>query len=214
MSVLVYIEATGKLKKAALEATFYASKIASQIGSSVTVLAFGDASNDELATLGNAGAAKVLKYHNAKITTIDAKAFAKVIDAAAKQEGAKYIVFSNDLTSKAVAPRLAAKLKAGIVSGATQLAEINGNAAVVLKPVFSGKAYASYELTSDVKIITVNPNSVPVEKSSNTATVADFACELSDADLTIKVKEIKKDSGDHIALPEADLVVSAGRGTL
>ncbi len=212
MSVLVYIEANGKLKKAALEATFYASKIAAQTGSTVTVLAFGDASNEEVANLGNAGAAKVLKYHNTKITAVDAKAFSKVIEAAAKQEGAKYIVFSNDLSSKAVAPRLSVKFRAGIVSGATKLPEISGNTAVILKPVFSGKAYASYELQSDVKIITVNPNSIPVEKTSNTAAVADFAFDLSDTDFTIKVKEIKKDSGDHIALPEADLVVSAGRG--
>lgn len=213
MSVLVYTEASnGKIKKASVEAVFFAAKIAAQASTQVVALCVGDASNDELAALGNVGAAKVLKYSNAKLNTVDSRALSKVIETAVNQENANYIIFSHDLISKAVASRIAAKYKAGIVSGVTTIPVVNGATLSVKKPVFSGKAYAEYETSTEKKVITLSPNSFAPEKNAATANVSDLSVQLNDSDFTVTVKEVKKDSADEIPLPEAELVVSAGRG--
>ncbi len=103
---------------------------------------------------------------------------------------------------------MAARLKAGHVAGAVTLPDTS-TGFKVKRNVFSGKAQAWVEVTSPVKVISLLPNSIPVEKTDGTATVSEFAGDPGPARIT--VKEVRK-SGGGISLPEAEIVVSAGRG--
>ncbi|MBK7182200.1 MAG: electron transfer flavoprotein subunit alpha/FixB family protein [Bacteroidetes bacterium] len=209
MSVLVYTEtAKGKIKKSSLEAVNYGSRIATQLNTSVTAVIVGDA---DVAELGKAGAKKVLKLKNDKLTSLDGMYLTAAIEQAATAENATVIIFSHDFTGKEIAPRLAAKLKAGIVAGAVDNPTISGDALTVKKNVFSGKATAVYAINSAKKIISLLPNSFPVELTEGTAEVADFAVNLDAVNSPIKVKEVKKVTTE-LNLPDAELVVSAGRG--
>jgi electron transfer flavoprotein alpha subunit len=209
MSVLVYTEiAKGKIKKSSLEAVNYGSRIATQLNTSVTAVIVGDA---DVAELGKAGAKKVLKLKNDKLTSLDGMYLTAAIEQAATAENATVIIFSHDFTGKEIAPRLAAKLKAGIVAGAVDNPTISGDALTVKKNVFSGKATAVYAINSAKKIISLLPNSFPVELTEGTAEVADFAVNLDAINSPIKVKEVKKVTTE-LNLPDAELVVSAGRG--
>lgn len=212
MSVLVYAEINkGRVKKSSLECINYAAKIAETMGSSVTALV-NNANDEQLAEIGKAGAAKILSVKNDGINS-DNMLISAAVEQAAKAEGAKVIVFAFDITGKAVAPRLSAKLKAGLVAGAVDYPVVNGNALEVKKNVFSGKATAIYSINSDVKILSLLPNSFPVKLGENKASVADFTVDLSAVKSKIVIKELKSnDVGGMIPLPEAELVVSAGRG--
>ena len=140
MSILVYTEiAKGRIKKASLEAVNYANRIAKQLNTTTTAVIVGDA---DLSDLGKAGATKVLKLKNDKLVNLDTQYLTIAIEQAAAAEGADVIIFSHDFTGKAVAPRLAAKLKAGIVAGAVDNPTISGDSFSVKKNVFSGKASA------------------------------------------------------------------------
>lgn len=213
MSVLVYTEINkGKVKKASLEAVNYGAKIAELTGSSVTALVV-NADSSQLEGIGKAGAKKILSVKNDALKGLDSMLICAAIEQAAKAESAKVIVFAFDITGKSVAPRLAAKLKAGLVAGAVDYPTANGSALDVKKNVFSGKATAVYTIHSDVKVISVLPNSNPVQLGTNAATVTDFNVDLSSVKSKIIVKEQKANSvGNMIPLPEAELVVSAGRG--
>ncbi len=201
MSVLVFVEsANGKIAKAGFEAVYYGSKI----GSPVVALAFGDIASSSLAELGNFGASKVVVARNIK--TDDSQALTKFIVAQAQETGAQHIIFSHDSIGKAVAPRVSVRLKAGLVAGAIALPE-GGS---VKKNAFSGKAFAEYEISTAVKVISVLPNSLKPEKSGNSAEVVENTNDFGAA--RVVSKAIKKDAGDHIPLPEAEIVVSAGRG--
>lgn len=212
MSVLVYIETgKGKVKKASLEAMNYGAKIAELTGTSATaVVVNADAAN--LEEIGKAGAKKILSVKNDKIGN-DAMYISAVVEQAAKAEGSKVIVFSFDITGKAVAPRLAAKLKAGLVAGAVDYPTVNGSALEVRKNVFSGKATAVYAINSDIKVISLLPNSFPVKLGDNSASVTEFSADLGNVNSKIVVKEVKSTStSGMVPLPEAETVVSAGRG--
>ncbi|MBN8694148.1 MAG: electron transfer flavoprotein subunit alpha/FixB family protein [Bacteroidetes bacterium] len=213
MSVLVYTEINkGKVKKASLEAINYGAKIAELTGSSVTAIAI-NADAAQIEEIGKAGAKKILSVKNDALKGLDSMAVSAAVEQAAKAEGAKVIIFSFDITGKAVAPRLSAKLKAGLVAGAVDYPAVNGSGLDVKKNVFSGKATAIYTIHSDVKIISLLPNSFPVKLGDNSATVSDFNVDLSSVQSKIKVKEVKStDVGGMVPLPEAELVVSAGRG--
>ena len=213
MSVLVYTEINkGKVKKASLEAVNYASKIAELTGSTVTAIAI-NADASQLEEIGKAGAKKILSVTNNALSTMDSMLISATVEQAAKAEGSKIIIFSFDIVGKAVAPRLSARLKAGLVAGALDYPTVNGNNLEVKKNVFSGKATALYSINSDIKIISLLPNSFPVKLGENSATITDFSVELGSVNSKIVVKEKKSnDVGGMAPLPEAELVVSAGRG--
>lgn len=207
MSVIVYAEISkGKVKKASLEAVGYGSKLGP-----VTAVVAGDADGAAVEALGKAGAKKVLKLKNDKLKTGDAQLITMAVEQAGKAENADIFIFSHDFSGKAIAPRLAARLKAGLVAGAVSNAVTDGGKFMVRKNVFSGKATADYVIHSAKKVISVLPNSFPVESTGGTAEVADFIVSI-DADSRIKIKEVKKESSGQISLPDAELVVSAGRG--
>lgn len=212
MSILVYTEINkGRVKKASLECINYAAKIAELTGSTVTALV-NNADAAQLEEIGKAGASKILSVKNDKFSA-DNVYISAAMEQAAKQEDAKVIIFAFDLVGKAVAPRLSAKLKAGLVAGAVDYPTVNGSAFEVKKNVFSGKATAIYTINTDVKIISLLPNSFPVKAGENKATVTDFAADLSSVNSKIVVKEVKTNTtGGMVPLPEAELVVSAGRG--
>lgn len=211
MSVLVLVEhSQGVFKKKSLEAILYAAHIAKETGTTVTAVATGNVGNAEMQALGQYGANKVLHTTDARLDNFNSRAYTKVMLAAAQKESAKVIVGLHDTVGKAVSPRLAARLKAGLVAGAVSYPDLS-KGFVVKKNVFSGKAFAFVNVTSDIKVITLMPNTFPVVKGEGTATVENLDVALSDADFSVKVVEVSKASGS-VPLSEAELVVSGGRG--
>lgn len=211
--ILVYTEINkGKVKKASLEAINYGAKIAELTNSTVTAIAI-NADAAQIEEMGKAGAKKVVSVKNDALNGLDSMLLSTTVEQIAKAEGSKIIIFSFDITGKAVAPRLSARLNAGLVAGAVDYPIVNGNNLEVKKSVFSGKATALYSINSDIKIISLLPNSFPVKLGDNTATVVDFTVDFSNVNSKIVVKEKKSnDVGGMIPLPEAEMVVSAGRG--
>ena len=211
MSVLVLVEHAGRVfKKKSLEAVQYAANIAKATGTTVTAVAVGDADNAAMQALGQYGANKVLHTMDTRLNEFNSRAYTKVMLAAAAKEGAKVIVGLHDTVGKAVTPRLAARLKAGLVAGAVSYPDLS-KGFVVKKNVFSGKAFAYVNVTSDVKVITLMPNTYPVVKGEGSATVENLDVTFEDKDFSIKVVEVSKASGS-VPLSEAELVVSGGRG--
>ena len=202
MSVIVFADTRGsKVAKSTLETLTYGRKIAAQEGGTVTLLTFGDAPQERLAALD---ANKVVVART--MDDADSQQLARFVRELAVKEKAKWIIFSHDDTGKAVAPRLAAKLKAGLVAGAITLPNAEG---LIKRNVFSGKAQAWVELRTPVKVVSVLPNSIPVEPASGGASVEEYVGDAGTALVT--VKETRK-AGEGIPLPEAEVVVSAGRG--
>ena len=208
MAVLFLVEtAGGKVKKASFEIATYAAKTASTLGTEAVGLALGTADAGELAALGIYGAKKIIHAGNAGFDNFDAGTFAKAIADTATAVGAKVIAISQTLTGKAVAPRVAVRLNAGIVSGAVSLPDADF---VIKKAAFSGKAFAYLKINSDNKVISVVPNSVGAVKGDGSAAVEN--ADLAPAASRVTVKEVVRQTGDVAPLPEAELVVSAGRG--
>ena len=79
----------------------------------------------------------------------------------ADSSGATVIVLSHTNTGRAIAPGLSARLKAGLVTGATALPDTS-NGFLVKKNVFSGKAFCTVSIKTAIKIISLNPNVYPV----------------------------------------------------
>ncbi|MBV8390022.1 MAG: electron transfer flavoprotein subunit alpha/FixB family protein, partial [Mucilaginibacter sp.] len=212
MSVLIYTEnAEGKFKKSTFEAVSYARAIADQTNTNLVAISIGDVSNDQLSLLGKYGADKVLTVSNAQLKNFVNQAYASVIASAAKKEGSDIVVLSNSFSGRGLAPRIGVKLEAGVADGAVALPEIAGDKFTVKKTAFSGKAFATVQLKSANKVIALVPNSYHVTEKAAAGTIEAFSAETKESDFRAMVKEIVR-STDKVSLPDAEIVVSGGRG--
>ena len=132
---------------------------------------------------------------------------ARVVAAAAESEGATLVVAPHDHVGRAVAPRVAVRLGAGMVPGVTGL--IDG--ASVKRNVFSGKAMAHVRMDTDTTVVTTTPNAFGVASDGAAASVEAFHAEAGEARLSVTGFESSSEDGS-VPLPEAVRVVSAGRG--
>ena len=208
MSVLIFIDqAEGHVKKASLEAITYGAAVAAQLNTTAEGVVLGT-TNEDLAALGKYG---VKKIHHAKIEALnncDAQVYTKVIAQAVEASGATVVIFSNNVDGKAIAPRLSARLKAGLIAGAVALPDTS-NGFTVKKNVFSGKAFANISVNTPIKIIALSPNAYKTVAAEGTAEVV--ALNVTPDAGKIKVTAVNKVSGE-VSLSEAEIVVSGGRG--
>jgi electron transfer flavoprotein alpha subunit len=207
MSVLVFAEShNGHFKKTTLEAVTYGAQVAAELGVPCVALTLGKV--EAAGELGVYGASKVYNVASDGLQHFDSQVFTKVIADAVTQLGATVLVLCHSANGKALAGRLSVRLKAGSVAGANAIPSINGSFKVT-KSVFSGKAIAAFEITSAVKIISLVGNAVAPNASSAAMSVENLAIEVPAAKVTVKGTQTVE---GEVPLPEAELVVSAGRG--
>ncbi len=205
--VLVFAENNaGKFKKAAFEAVSYGKKIANQLSCDCAALVIGDASS--AGELGVYGADKVLNINDASFADFDAQNYVAAIAEVSNNIGAKLIIVSHSSTGRSLVGGLAARMNAAVISGANALPTLD-DGFHVSKNVFSGKGIANFSLNTDVKIISLMGNSIQPENMGAEVSVEHVS--VAPGNGRVKVVERKTVSGT-VPLPEAELVVSAGRG--
>ena len=204
MSVLVYTENwKGSFRKSTFEAVSYAKETAKLLGMDVIALSIGDVSDDELNKLGNFGASKVLSASG--IAKGDSQATSNLFAEYAKN--VKVIVFASTYTSKMIAPRLAVKLKAGILSNVVDIPSRTSPLTVSRKS-FSGKAIEKAIVNTEKTIISLAPNAFGLIECGGDCNIEHINTSQTRS-VTIEGEEI---ATGKISLAEAEIIVSAGRG--
>lgn len=206
--VLVFAESPrGHFKKAAFEAVTYGKKVADLLGTSCAAITLGTVEN--AGDLGRYGASRVLNVAADALNQLDSQVYAAVLADAAKQLNANVLILSHTSGGKSIAGRLAVRLEAGLVSGVNALPSMSGADLRVKKSVFSGKAIAEYDISSPFKVLSLMGNAVRPDASGSPVSVETLNVSVPAG--RIKVKEVKTQEGT-VPLPEAEIVVSAGRG--
>lgn len=210
MSVLVYIENdNNEIKKSSNEAIAYAGALASQLGTEAIGVGF-NLPDDQLALAGKYGVQKVLGIAAAEINENAPQAIASSLAALAEELGASIVVLSNSSVGESASSRLAVKLKAGIATNVIGLPDTSSGFKVK-RGIYTGKAFCTTNISTDKKVLTVKKNGYDFEEAEGAASVESKSLSVNESDLAVQVTATKKQEGD-ILLPEADLVVSAGRG--
>ncbi len=210
MSVLVYTENwDGKFKKLSYELVSYASAVASMTNMKVTALSIGPAEENELKKLGDFGADRIISVTGDQYRTLDNQVFAAAIAGVAGKEDAKIIIFANNNTGKALAPRVSVRLKAGLASGATGL-PLSLDPFTVRKRAYSGNAFAHVVIKSEVRVITISQNSFDIVNKPTGAVPVTVNIDTGFEPKTV-VNDCMRQTG-KILLTDAEIVVSGGRG--
>jgi len=207
MSILVFVEiAEGKVKKTSLEAVAYANGM----GGEVTAIAMGEVDSAELSGMGNYGAGKVLHANNAQLNDRVSAAYASVLVGAMDHIGANTLVLANSSLGGSVSAKVAIRKDASLVSNVVELPDTSAGFHVK-RSIYTGKAFATVSMDKDNKVLAIKKNAAEVKETGGSASVEVFDVTLSDDDFKVKIISTDKTTG-VILLPEAELVVSGGRG--
>ena len=209
MSIIVFIEnAEGAIKNSSLEAVSYAAGMAG--GADVVAVAFGSIESAVLEEVGKAGATKVLHASDERLNQGVIQVYAAAIAQAFEQENASTLVMAQSSIGDPVAARVSIKIGASMVTNVVALPDTS-NGFKVKRSIYTGKAFANVELSSDKKVLGIKKNAAIIKVDGSAASVETFTPSLSDTDFGAKIISQNKATGD-VLLPEADIVVSGGRG--
>jgi len=179
MSVLIYIENhDGQFKKSVLELISYGKEMAKLMNADLNAVLIGQVSDSELTPLGKYGINKIFRVSNPELNFFVSEAYTFVLNKIAKDTSASVILFSNNESGRAMAPRLAVKLNAAFAPGVTKLPG-SISPFIVQKKVYSGKAFADYELNAEIKILSLNSNSFHIIENQSEIAIEDINIEIT-----------------------------------
>lgn len=208
MSVILFAEnSEGKFKKSVFEAATYTYKTAQKLGLSAMAVTIGNVDSNDLSKLSAYGITKVLQL-NAPSSEFHVQSWSELIAQGFKTLQGTILIVSNTYCGKSVAPRVAVKTGASLATNVVDLPETS-NGFVVKRGAFSGKGFAFVNLTRTNKVVALTPNSIDLEENQVTIEITNET--LATQAPATNVIEVNKAQG-KIALTEAELVVSAGRG--
>lgn len=207
--VLVYLEQrNGSIKKSSLEAVKVGKDFAEKYNAGLEAVVIGNDIN-KLEQIGGYGVSKITHYKNKDMELYSASAYTDLVAKHAQENGADVLIFADTALGKDLAPRVAARINAGIAIDCINF-DFDDNNVIATRPVYAGKALLNVKVKSTVKIFTIRPNVFNAgEPTGNTAEVE--VKEVNDPNLTVKVTEVKKSEG-KLDVAEADIIVSGGRG--
>jgi electron transfer flavoprotein alpha subunit len=207
MATLVFVEsAEGKIKSTSLEAVAYAHAL----GKGVTAIALGTIDKSELEALGKYGAQKVLHASDSKLDQGIVQAYSSVITKAFQDENADVLVLANSSLGTPVGAKVAIRSGASFASNVVELPDTS-NGFVVKRSIYTGKAFSFVELKNAKKVLVIKKNAAELKEVGGTVQVIEFNTSLTDADFNAKITSSEKATGE-VLLPEANIVVSGGRG--
>ena len=199
MSVLVFVEDwNGSFKKASFEATSYAKRWANMMNTQVVAVTSNSTTSSELHAYG---ADHVLQITLAKTGMGIAEQLGQLCN------DVQGVVIAGTALGKTIGPALAA-LNNGSLSTNTISLPLSINPTEVKRGAFSSKGIETIELNGSLPIVSFVPNSIGIEEIGGEGETN--SKDINGNDL-MEITEVNVASG-KVALPEAEAVVSAGRG--
>ncbi len=210
-NILAFAEArNGELRKVALEAVTTARRLADATGGEVHALLVGAPGIAAKAEqLGKYGADVVIVSEDAAFTQYNPEATATLAADRIKSGGYRAAIFATSAEGRDLAPRVAAKTGAGIVTDAIAV-ELNGDKLTAKHPMNIGKVVATVSLEGTPAIVSVRPNTYPPVENAKSARVENVAAPSTNA--RVVVKELVEGSKGKLDLADAPVIVAGGRG--
>jgi len=211
--LLVYIEVReGKIKKASLETLSEGIRLAAEMNMETAAVFVGSKVGGLVSEAFNYGVGRVYVLENSLLSQYSPSGYTEALFSLTEEIKPKVLLMAATAMGKDLAPRLAAKLDVSLASDCTQVKVNNGELEVV-RPIFAGKALASFRFKSSPVMATLRPNVFPlVAKTEGTGGAIKIAADVGDDKANDRVIEVIRAEGNQLDISEAEIIVSGGRG--
>jgi len=211
--IAVFMETRdGKIKKSSLEALSEAKRRAGEMGVETAAILVGGAVADLVPSAFALGAAKVYLIENKSLVDYSSQAYGLALAEFVGEVKPAALFFAATAMGRDLAPRVAARLGAGLASDCVKIA-VKAGALEFTRPIYAGKAFLSLTLRSTPKLATLRPNVFPLgEAVPGAGEVVKMDVTVPDGTVKGRVAEVLKEESAEVDVTEADVVVSGGRG--
>ncbi|MGE0159453.1 MAG: electron transfer flavoprotein subunit alpha/FixB family protein [Gemmatimonadales bacterium] len=211
--VLAFLEPReGRLGGNAFEVMSVAARLAAGSGGAAHALVLGEPGVSSAASdLGRYGAASVTVSEHDALAHYHPEAYAAVFAEHVKGGAYGAVVLAATVLGRDLAPRVAALLDVPLATDATGV-ELADGAVSVVRPVYSGKAFATLEMSAAPALVTLRPNAFPVTESRAAGEVTTVTPQLDPSRWRVRVIERKRAAEGAVDVAEASVIVSGGRG--
>ncbi|WP_327167539.1 electron transfer flavoprotein subunit alpha/FixB family protein [Streptomyces subrutilus] len=206
--VLVYVDhVDGAVRKPTLELL----TLARRIGEPVAV-ALGAGADATAAVLAEHGAVKVLTADAPEFTEYLVVPKVDALQAAYEAVSPAAVLVPSSAEGKEIAARLAVRIGSGIITDAVDL-EADDKGPVATQAAFAASFTTKSRVSKGTPVITVKPNSAPVEAAPAAGTVEALAVTFGALATGTRITgRTPRESTGRPELTEAAIVVSGGRG--
>jgi electron transfer flavoprotein alpha subunit len=213
MMILVYIEVRdGKIKKPSLEVLSEALRRGEDLGTDTAAVLVGHSLDSLAPEAFRFGASTVYILENSLLSHYSPSGYAQALLSLAEERKPETILFAATSMGRDLAPRLAAKLGVSLASDCTQTSVKDGKLEVV-RPLFAGKAFASFTFKSTPQMASLRPNVFPLgDPVDGQGETVKKEVVIPEAQVKDKVEEIVRAEGAELDVTEADIIISGGRG--
>jgi electron transfer flavoprotein alpha subunit len=214
MSILVFVEVRdGQIKSTSLEAVSEARRLADKGSLGEVCAVVPGSKGDGAAALGAYGADRVWTVDHELLTRYQPESYVACVAEAVKKASAQVILFPASAMGRDLAPRVAARLGAGLASDCTAL-DWHGGALIATRPVYAGKAISAVKIAGTPGLASLRPRAFPQteRRPGASASVEPLGITLDSARSRVRTVEVGAAEGGKVDLTEAEIIVSGGRG--
>jgi electron transfer flavoprotein alpha subunit len=185
--------------------------LARRLGEPVAV-ALGAGAADTASVLAEHGATRVLTADAPEFTDYLVVPKVDALQAAYNSVSPAAVLVPSSAEGKEIAARLAVRIGSGLITDATDL-EAGDSGPVATQSAFAASFTTTTRVSKGTPVITVKPNSAPVESAPAAGAVEPLTVSFSEqATGTKVVSRTARESTGRPDLTEAAIVVSGGRG--
>ena len=209
MILLVAEHKNGTLRKSTLELLTAAKSLADSLQTQASGLVIG----------GDTGVADELaKYVGTVYTATDdalaefrAEPYTAVVTQVAREKEVQVVLVAATRSGLSYSPRVALRLDAALLEDVTSI-EVQGGKVTAQRFSYLSRVTETVQAQSLPVVVSIKPNIYPVAEEDGEGQIEALEVSLSEQDIRVEVGEKRTTGGERIALEEASVVVTGGRG--
>ena len=208
-------QSEGKLIDVSVEVLSCGRKLADNLGGQVCAIVIGSNGQELIEILASYGADKVYLLTSPLLSEYHAEFYVKALLKIIEEDKPEMLLCGDTSLSRDMAPRLAARLKTGLITECTGLTLNEEGFLLGTKLTHGGRVSTTIACRgSKPQIATVKPGIMPVAKQdvARKAEAVIITPEISRSDCRTSIKGVIKADPAKISLDEADVIVSGGKG--
>ncbi len=205
----------GELQEISLELVGEARKLADEMKEELWAVLVGSSVENLVPPLAHYGADKVLLVEHPLLQNYTTEAYTSVLTGLITQHQPSTVVIGATSNGRDLAPRLATRLKTGLVTECTILKIAENGSLQMTKPTHGGKVYSTFTCNSARPMMaTVKPGVLGLGKANTSRKAETVRAELSEdlGEIRTKVTGFEKADPRTVDLTEAEIIVAGGRG--
>lgn len=201
----------GRLRRPALEALSEARRLADAgLGGPVQAVVIGSGVAALAEELFAHGADRVHVFDHADVAAYASESYARTVAGVVTAEKPAAVLVPFSAMGRDLAPRVAARLGAGLVSDCVALKVVDGGLEA-RRPMYAGKAFATVRWEGEPRLATLRPNVFPVG-TPDRAKKGEVVTGTPEPNARARVTKVEATAAGKLELTEAQVIVSGGRG--